>query len=214
MALARSILSGQNGQCPLKAEFVRPYRTDEVFPGDSPIRQKTTTPVRQMWYSKGEPIIGIYRRLPEPVGKYRGEMNVSVSNLIGVIIGLIERFFSEGIREDHDLEDRLRIRVINIISVITILVLTFFGTVALGKGQLTLGLSDLSVALIFFITQIYLRTTGNYSFVKYFWVGSTGALFVYLFITTANKHMKTDRVVIYSLHGKNRCTQTQSPDAI
>ena len=110
-------------------------------------------------------------------------MNLSVSNLIGVIRGVIERFFSEGIRDDHDLEDRLRIRVINIISVITILVLTFFGTVALGKGQLTLGFSDLSVALIFFITQIYLRTTGNYSLVKYFWVGSTGVLFVYLFNT-------------------------------
>ena len=110
-------------------------------------------------------------------------MNLSVSNLIGVIRRVIERFFSEGIRDDHELEDRLRIRVINIISVITILVLTFFGTVALGKGQLTLGFSDLSVALIFLITQIYLRTTGNYSLVKYFWVGSTGILFVYLFNT-------------------------------
>jgi PAS domain S-box-containing protein len=106
-------------------------------------------------------------------------MNSSMSNLMGGI----ERFFSEGIRDDHDLEDRLRIRVINFISVITILVLTFFGTVALGKEKLTLGFSDLSVALVFFITQMYLRKTGNYSFVKYFWVSSTGILFVYLFNT-------------------------------
>jgi PAS domain S-box-containing protein len=106
-------------------------------------------------------------------------MNSSMGNLMGGI----ERFFSEGIRGDHDLEDRLRIRVINFISVITILVLIFFGTVAIGKEKLTLGFSDLSVALIFFITQVYLRKTGNYSFVKYFWVSSTGILFAYLFNT-------------------------------
>ena len=103
-------------------------------------------------------------------------------------IQLMVRFFSGGIREDHNLEDQLRIRVINIVSIVTIVVLTSFGTIALEKGELTLGFSDLSVALIFFITQIYLRMTGNYSFVKYFWVGSTGILFVYLFNTGGVEH--------------------------
>jgi hypothetical protein len=36
----------------------------------------------------------------------------------------------------------------------------------------------------------------------------------FFIITTANKHMKICQVVIYSLHGKNRCTQTQPSDAI
>jgi PAS domain S-box-containing protein len=91
------------------------------------------------------------------------------------------RFFSGGIREGHTLEDQLRIRVINIVSVITIVVLTVFGSIAFAEGASTLGFADLSVALVFFITQIYLRMTGNYSVVKYFWVASTGMLFVYLF---------------------------------
>ena len=33
-------------------------------------------------------------------------------------------------------------------------------------------------------------------------------------ITTANKHMNIGSFVLHSLHGKDRCTQTQSPDAI
>ncbi len=104
------------------------------------------------------------------------------------LIRMVVEFFSGGIREDHDLEVRLRIRVINIISAIAILVLTFFGLTALEKGKLPLGYFDLSVALIFLITQIYLRKTGNYNHVKYFWVISTGVLFVYLFNTGGIEH--------------------------
>ena len=35
-----------------------------------------------------------------------------------------------------------------------------------------------------------------------------------IIITTANKHMNIGSFVLHSLHGKDRCTQTQSPDAI
>lgn len=101
---------------------------------------------------------------------------------------LIVRFFSGGIREGHTLEDQLRIRVINIVSMITIVVLTAFGTIAFAEGAATLGFSDLSVALVFFITQIYLRMTGKYAVVKYFWVASTGMLFVYLFNSGGVEH--------------------------
>jgi PAS domain S-box-containing protein len=108
----------------------------------------------------------------------RGHMNWSDN--LGRLIG---NFFSAGIRDTHNLEDRLRIRVINIISFITIIVLLFFGTIALRNGAVALGLSDLSVAVIFFSTHVYLRRTGAYSFIRYLWIGSTGVLFVYLFNT-------------------------------
>jgi PAS domain S-box-containing protein len=103
-------------------------------------------------------------------------------------IRLLARFFSGGIRESHTLEDQLRIRVINIVSLITIVVLTAFGSIAFAEGASTLGYSDLSVALVFFITQIYLRMTGKYSVVKYVWVASTGVLFVYLFNSGGVEH--------------------------
>ncbi|MCL5807568.1 MAG: ATP-binding protein [Deltaproteobacteria bacterium] len=122
-------------------------------------------------------------------------MNFLGHDLIRMVVG----FFSGGIREDHDLEVRLRIRVINIISAITILILTFFGLTALEKGKLPLGYFDFSVALIFFITQIYLRKTGNYNHVKYFWVISTGVLFVYLFNTGGIEHTGHLWVYIFPL---------------
>jgi PAS domain S-box-containing protein len=98
-------------------------------------------------------------------------------------VRLLVAFFSAGIQDHHNLEDRLRIRVINIISFTCIVVLLFFGTITMIKGDVRTGLLDLSVALIFFFTYIYLRKTGIYTVIKYFWIGSTGVLFVYLFNT-------------------------------
>ena len=99
------------------------------------------------------------------------------------LLEVLERFFSGGIREKHDLEDRLRIKVINIVSVITIAITTFFGVAALKHGKATIGAFDLSVAFIFLATQVYLRKSGKYNQVKYFWVVSTGLLFILLFNT-------------------------------
>jgi len=107
MALARSILSGQNGQCPGK-------RNSSVRTGQMKSFSRLSNPAKNGDTCASNVVIAKTNRIshlsafPEPVERYRGEMNVSASNLIGVIIGPIERFFSEGIREDHDLEDRLQ----------------------------------------------------------------------------------------------------------
>ena len=98
-------------------------------------------------------------------------------------VRLLVNFFSSGIQDYHNLEDRLRIRVINIISFTCIVVLLFFGTITMIKGDVRTGLLDLSVAFIFLFTYIYLRKTGIYTVIKYFWIGSTGVLFIFLFHT-------------------------------
>jgi PAS domain S-box-containing protein len=100
----------------------------------------------------------------------------------------LTRIFSRGVREDHDLETRLRIIVINIFCLIGIFFLVIFGINVLIKGNLPLGFFDLSLGFILIIIQIHLRKTGNCSLAGYCIISSVGALFIYLFITGGINH--------------------------
>jgi PAS domain S-box-containing protein len=101
---------------------------------------------------------------------------------------LLRRMISGGVRENHDLETRLRIVLINIISVIGILFLVIFGINVLIKGDFPLGFFDLSLAFILIGIQIHLRRTGTYSSARYFLISSVGALFIYFFVTGGINH--------------------------
>ena len=99
------------------------------------------------------------------------------------LIRFLRRVISGGMPENPDIETQLRVRVMNIISILTILILIVFGLTALKKGNPLTTLFDLSVAFIFIVTQIYWRRTRRYDYPIYFWVSSTGVLFIYLYIS-------------------------------
>jgi PAS domain S-box-containing protein len=111
-------------------------------------------------------------------------MNLSADNKKG----LLKRMISGGVRENHDLEDRLRIMLIHTVSVIGILFLVIFGINVLIKGDFPLGFFDLSLASFLIGIQIHLRKKGTYSSTSYFLVCSVGALFIYLFVTGGINH--------------------------
>ena len=111
-------------------------------------------------------------------------MNLSAHKLKESLIGII----SGRVREDYDLETRLRIGLINIVSLIGVLLLVIFGIGAVIKGNSALGFFDLTFASVLIGIQIHLRRTGTYSSTRYLLISSGGALFVYLFVTGGINH--------------------------
>ena len=88
-----------------------------------------------------------------------------------------------GISESYRMDMGRRILVLNVLSVIGIAIMFFFGIVAFYQGNHVLGCFDLSMAFILVGTLVYLRKSGNYAFASLFSTCLTAVFFLYLFVT-------------------------------
>ena len=95
---------------------------------------------------------------------------------------LVQNIITSGAFENHDIEGKRKIILINIIGIIGIINLISFGIVAFIQNKPVLGFFDLTVASILVVVISYLRKSGYNDFLGYFAVSAAGALFLYLFI--------------------------------
>jgi two-component system, cell cycle sensor histidine kinase and response regulator CckA len=95
---------------------------------------------------------------------------------------LVQNIITSGAFENHDIEGKRKIILINIIGIIGIINLIPFGIVAFIQNKPVLGFFDLTVASILVVVISYLRKSGYNDSLGYFAVSAAGALFLYLFI--------------------------------
>lgn len=111
-------------------------------------------------------------------------MNSAVSLLKQVITWIA----MGGIREENDIDAVRKIKMINIVSLVGILIFIPMGYLAFTSNYPLLGFFDFVMALFLFVGMIHIRKTGKYKWSVYFGMGLGGALFFYLFYTGGVKH--------------------------
>jgi len=95
---------------------------------------------------------------------------------------LTDNIITGGIEKD-DVEIMLKVRMINLMSIIAILILVPLGIVDLIRGSSTIGIFVLVIAAVIIFNQFYLRKSGDYVFPIYCGISLVAAYFFYALIT-------------------------------
>ncbi|THB79054.1 MAG: diguanylate cyclase [Desulfobulbaceae bacterium] len=93
-----------------------------------------------------------------------------------------------GISQEIPADDRKKILITSLFSLVSILLLSFFGSVNLLQGNVTLGIITLSAALLSLSNYIYLCIYKNYRVTSFFIVLLMSILCLYLLISGGNNN--------------------------
>jgi len=95
----------------------------------------------------------------------------------------ITKFLQAGLIDVSNAEERNKVLVITLFSLVSVVFLVTFGIENFFSDQLTLALILLAAALIIFSNYIYLRITGRHLHTSIFIIFLTSSLFVYLLVS-------------------------------
>ncbi len=100
-----------------------------------------------------------------------------------MIRNLIKRFFQAGLIGFSNAEERNKVLVITLFSLVSVVLLVTFGLENLLSDHRTLALILLVAALIIFLNYLYLRITNKHFHTAIFITSLTSILFVYLLVS-------------------------------
>lgn len=96
---------------------------------------------------------------------------------------LMNNIFTSGMHKDYDIEVMRKVKMVNIMTIIALIILIPFGIVDLIKGSFTIGLFVLIVAAMLIFNQFHLRKSGNYMYTIYCGISFVAAYFFYALVT-------------------------------
>jgi hypothetical protein len=96
---------------------------------------------------------------------------------------LMNNVITSGMHEDYDNEVMRRVKMINIMTIIALIILIPLGIVDVIKGSSTIGIFVLIVAAVLIFNQFHLRKSGNYMYTIYCGISIIAAYFFYAFVT-------------------------------
>ena len=96
---------------------------------------------------------------------------------------LMDNIITSGMHEDSNGEIMRRVKMINIMTIIALIILIPLGIVDVIKGDFTIGFFVLIVAAVLIFNQFHLRKSGNYVYTIYCGILFVAAYFFYAFVT-------------------------------
>ena len=96
---------------------------------------------------------------------------------------LMNNIIMSGMYEDYENEVMRRVKMVNIMTIIALIILIPLGIVDVIKGDLTIGFFVLIVAAVLIFNQFHLRKSGNYMYTIYCGISFVAAYFFYALVT-------------------------------